>query len=64
MDRGNTEPSGLEALGVEVLEGKLIFSKVIPLGFTKLYILICLFDLILYVPANDFSFVLGQVFLG
>ena len=28
------------------------------------YILICLFDLILYVPANDFSIVFGQVFLG
>ena len=43
-------------------KGKLFFSEVIPLGFTKLYIL--LFDLTLYVPANDFSNVFGWVLLG
>ena len=34
-------------------EGGLIFFEVIPLGFTKVY----LFDLILYILANDFSIV-------
>ena len=41
-------------------EGGLIFFEVIPLGFTKVY----LFDLILYILANDFSIVFGWVFLG
>ena len=47
----------------DVVDGKreLFFSEVIPLGFTKLYLLfVCFVSLC---PATDFSIVFGWVFL-
>ena len=55
MEQGSTDPR-MGASNVVVGEGQLIFSEVVLLGFPN-YILICLFDPILYIPANDFSIV-------
>ena len=49
-EQGSTALLG--ASDVVVWEGELIFSEIIPLG-SQNYIF-CLFDLILYVPVNDF----------
>ena len=40
------------------------FLRSYSIRLHKNYILICLYHLILYVLANDFSIVFGQVFLG
>ena len=61
-----------DGLDVVVREGIWYFLIIKYLAFFFAYsishvqndILVCLFDLILYVPVNNFSMMLGWVFLG
>ena len=48
----------------DVVVGECSFSAKLFHWASQNYILICLFDLILYVQANNFSIVFGQVFQG
>ena len=59
-EQGSIDPLG--ASGVVV--GRVSFSPKLINWASQNYVLICLFDLILYVPANEFSNVSGWVFLG